>query len=242
MNNRHIGFSLATVMMFLQGAFGQGFVNLNFEQATITPTPVGGSTFPADPAQAFPGWIVGGSNTSVMYNDMSIGGPAVSLMGPAFPNFVNYTPLQGSYSVLLYYFSAFGVPTLSQTGQVPTTAKSINFLVEPGESAAVVTLNGVPIPLAPIAGGRLAGDVSAFAGAIAQLTFSVPNVPGYPGQLLYFDDVRFSSSPAPEPGQGNLLILGVLLVWRCEEAQRARWSGRRESGTIPNRTPLPRRH
>jgi hypothetical protein len=108
---------LMALLIAGQLGFSQGFVNLDFEDATIAPTSVGGSTYPADPTQAFPGWTVGGSGTVVSYNDLSLGAPAIDLMGPNFPNFAGYTPLQGSYSVLLQYFGGiFSPPTLSQTG------------------------------------------------------------------------------------------------------------------------------
>lgn len=197
---------------------GQGFVNLDFESATIAPTPVGGWTYPADPAQCFPGWTVGGANTVVSYNDLSIGSPAVDLMGPNFPNFVGYTPLQGSYSVLLQYFNIDGgPPSLSQTAMVPADAQSITFLVGNGGSDAVVTLNGVNIPLVQISAGELAGNISAFANSEAQLTFST-KTGGPGGDSLYFDDIAFSSSPVPEPSSFGLFALGGLLValshWR----------------------------
>jgi hypothetical protein len=207
---------VAVSLPLLPTVSGQGFVNFDFEQATIAPTQVGGSTYPADPTQAFPGWTVGGSGTVVSYNDLSIGAPAVDLMGPNFPNFAGYSPLQGSYSVLLQYFGIAGPPpTLSQTGLVPASANSVSFLVSSGTSAtdSVVTLNGVNIPLVSISGGRLAGDISAFAGGVAELTFSTPGS----GGGLYFDNVQFSSSPVPEPGICSLMILGVLLLgWRME--------------------------
>lgn len=206
--------TFASLLISFRVASGQGFINLDFEQATIPPTPAGGWVYPADPTQCFPGWSVGGSGTVVMYNDLSLGAPATILMGPTFPNLPNYSPLQGSYSVLLYYFSAFGVPSLSQTAMIPADARSINFLVAPSQRNAVVTLNGVAISLVPIAGGRLAGDVTGFAGTVAQLTFSTPNVPSFPGQWFYFDDVQFSSSPIPEPTSCSLFMVAVpLLLW-----------------------------
>src|SRR5450432_2003607 len=107
MKNR---FLILILLVVFQSGHTQGFVNSDFEDATITPTPIGGSTYPADPTQAFPSWTIGGSGTVVMYNTVSIGSPAVSLMGPDFPNFVNYTPLQSSYSVLLQYFGTTGGP------------------------------------------------------------------------------------------------------------------------------------
>ena len=142
---------VAVSLTLLQGVSGQGFVNLDFEEATIAPTPPGGSVFPADPAQCFPGWTVGGSDAVVMYNDLSFGAPAVELMGPNFPNGVNYAPLQGSYSTALYYFngSPYLPPTLSQTALIPSDAASINFLVGNGQSDAAISINGSNISLSP---------------------------------------------------------------------------------------------
>jgi hypothetical protein len=77
MRIRHVFLWSATVLVFMSVALGQGFVNLNFEQATIAPTPVGGWTYPADPAQCFPGWTVGSG--VVAYNDLSLGSPANQL-------------------------------------------------------------------------------------------------------------------------------------------------------------------
>ena len=199
--------------MFPHVSFGQSFVNLDFEDATIAPTPVGGWTYPADPTQCFPGWTVGGSGTVVSYNDLSLGAPAVDLMGPDFPNLVNYTPLEGCYSVLLQYFGfQFQPPSLSQTGFIPVGTKSIDFLVGSGRSDAAVTVNGVSIPMVPIPGGRLAGDVSVFAGTDAQLTISTPSSTGAASDWLYFDDVQFSPSAVPEPKAKILFTMFVLLL------------------------------
>src|SRR5450432_3673108 len=41
-------------------------------------------------------------------------------------------------------------------------------------------------------------NVSAFAGSLAQLTFSITTGKQF-GDFLYFDDIQFSSSPIPEP-------------------------------------------
>jgi PEP-CTERM motif len=222
---KKFAFSIFSVIVFnlAVSGFAQSFENLDFEQATIAPTPVGGWTFPADPTQCFPGWTVGPSAV-VMYNDLSIGSPAVCLMGPNFPNFPNYTPLEGSYSVLLQYFGYAGsAPTLSQTGLVPVGTQSISFLVPSGQNVAdstatVVSLNGVYIPLVPIAGNRVAGNVSAFAGSVAQLTFSTINSEDF----IYFDDIQFSTASVPEPSILGLFALGGLffgLRRRCNSTQ-----------------------
>jgi len=212
-----------TFLVLWQSSQGQGFLNMDFEDATIAPTPIGGSTYPADPAQAFPGWTVLPNSSSVyptvmIYNSLSLGAPAVDLMGPNFPNRAGYASLQGSYSVLLQYFGISGPPCLSQTGLVPGDAQSIDFLVGNGQGDAVVTLNGVNIPLFQISGGRLAGNISDFAGTIAQLSFSTTSNTGYAGNWLYFDDIQFSSTPVPEPSTLTLGALGTLLFgfrrWR----------------------------
>ena len=210
------------LLLSAAGAAGQGtFQNLNFEQARVTPTPVNGYGDEVDPALAFPGWTVSaagtGTNTSwrlyTLYNSQTLDSPAVDLIGPLFPNGTGLTSLQGSYSVVLQYSAFFRVfPFLSQTGLVPADARSISFLIssQAGVYPPFVTLNGVWVPLVPIAGGRLAGDVTAFAGASAELTFSTG------AYLAYFDDVRFSNLPIPEPSAFGLSALGALLVgWRA---------------------------
>ena len=210
---------LAVALAIGQRCYSQSFVNLDFEDATVSATPVNVPGGSVDPAIAFPGWTVGGSDTYVLYNDQTLGSPAISLMGPNFPNATRYAPLQGSYSALLYYDNPSIVPppTLSQTGLIPSGMQSINFLVGNGESDAAVTLNGVNISLVPVLGGRLAGNISAFAGSMATLTFSTSDeVTG--DNFLYFDDIQFSSSSVPEPSELALGGLGALLLgirrWR----------------------------
>jgi hypothetical protein len=97
--------------VLLQSGLGQGFVNLDFEAATVTPTPVKVFGGPVDPAVAFPGWTIGGGDTYVLYNNETLGSPAVALMGPNFPNATGFTPLQGAYSALIYYLNS-GTPTI----------------------------------------------------------------------------------------------------------------------------------
>lgn len=214
----------AALLSLAQVGFAQGFVNLNFEQATVSPTPAGVGGSQVDPAVGFPGWAINnsGSNgdTVVLYNNESIGSPAVDLIGPNFPNAPELPPLQGSYSVLLQYFGIAGPPpTLSQTGMVPANAQSLTFLDYSGINPLfganftnpIVTLNGISIPLVSIGAGRLAGDVTAFAGNIAQLTFSTPS--SFGGS--YFDDIQFSSLPVPEPSEFALAALGALFLGIC---------------------------
>jgi hypothetical protein len=123
---------------------------------------------------------------------------------------------------LLQYFGIDGSPpTLSQTATVPSGTQSITFLVPSGQNvadstAAVVTMNGVNIPLVAIGGDLVAGNVSAFAGNPAQLTFSTINS----DVSVYFDDIQFSPSAVPEPNSFGLFGLGgLLLAWRYRKAR-----------------------
>jgi hypothetical protein len=230
MKTLHLYLIAATLLVLGEAACAQGFMNLDFEQATTAPTPVGGWTFPAEPAQCFPGWTVGYGD-AVMYNTYSLGAPAVCLMGPEFPNAAHYPPLEGSYSVLLMDYG--GGPTLSQVGLIPSWARSINFLVGPCQSDAVVSLNGVNIPLAPIAGGRFAGDVSAFDGQVAQLTFSAMGTLSGFGNWFYFDDIQFSPSSVPEPSAMGFLSACILSLWLARRPSRGGCRQLRDRAPVP---------
>jgi hypothetical protein len=195
---------------------GQGFINLNFESATVPPTPTGTFGNSVDPAMAFPGWTVGfggpGFPNFTLYNILTLGSVAQVLVGPNYPNAIGYSPLEGSYSALLQFgpSATFGTPALIQSGLVPADARSITFLTSPTRNDARVLLDGTEIPLFSIGDGRMAGDVSAFAGSQAQVTFSTRS---YNGNWLYFDDVAFSPVAVPEPSSYLLCGLGLLACW-----------------------------
>ena len=210
------------IAMLLAGVLPSGiaaeFQNLDFEQAMVPPTPDGAFGGPVDPALAFPGWTMGTDGTAIhnvtIYNTLTLGSVAQVLVGPNFPNGIGYTALEGSYSALLQFGPSpvFGTPALSQTGLVPADARFITFLAPTIHNDARVTLDGIVILLFPLGDGRLAADVSAFAGREANLMFSTTS---YNGNWLYFDDIRFS--PVPEPSTTVLLVIGVVLVgirWR----------------------------
>jgi len=189
------------------------FQNLDFERATIPPTPPGefGPLF-ADPAQAFPGWTMGpGGSFSpnyTLYNNLTLGSVAQVLVGPQFPNAIGYRPLQGRYSALLQFgpSSTLGTPALIQTGLVPAEARSITFLVSSEHDDARVTMDGIGLALTRLGDGRIAADVTPFAGKEVQLMFSTES---YSGHWLYFDDIRFTLDTVPEPAIPCLAALSV---------------------------------
>jgi hypothetical protein len=213
MNLRYIASLGAISFALLQTCVAQNFVNLDFERATIAPTLPGHyGPLVADPALAFPGWTMGPGGVTypnyTLYNNLTLGSVAEVLIGPDFPNAIGYTPLQGNYSALLQFGpSVYGTPSLSQTGRVPAYARSITFLVSGAHNDARVTLGGVNIPLINLDGGRVAGDISAFAGQVEPLTFSTTS---YHGNWLYFDDIVFSPTVVPEPSQLWIVVSAVI--------------------------------
>lgn len=180
--------------------------NLNFEDATVPPTPVGGWGLNVSAEDAFPGWTIGYSPENalsldfvVLYNNLTLGTPAVDLIGPEFPNWLGLMPLEGNYSAVLQSFVYGGHPlyggimSLSCGVAVPSDARSVTLLVGGNPSAARLALSGVNIPLVSIGGGRMAGDVTAFAGTGQELKISTDST------VLYFDDIQFSPQSVPEP-------------------------------------------
>lgn len=216
--------------MVLETIRGQGFVNLDFEDANVPPTPVDTWGDFVDPSLAFPGWTIPTGDpffrVSTFYNDLSLGGPAVGLIGPDFPNRPGYDALDGSYSVLLQYFGIGDPPALSQTGLIPPGTQSISILE--GNSTfgggLVVALNGINIPIAGIGGGYVGGNITAFAGTTAQLTISTasPASVGSP-DWAYFDDIEFSPSPVPEPSA--LSWFSICLFLFCKRLKRSNQAG-----------------
>lgn len=196
----------AAGLLSVGSAVAAEFQNLNFEQPGRRPKPVYVEGLGADPAWAFPGWQVG-SDRYTAYNTRTLGAVAQILIGPGDV----FAPLEGRYSAFLQFgpHPVLGTPALMQTGLIPADAKSITFLMSPFFDDARVTLDGTPIPLLSIGGGRVAGDVSSFAGKETELKFSTTS---YFGHSLYFDDIRFSSLSVPEPSIGSLAGLGSILV------------------------------
>lgn len=213
MKSRHIIYCGVALICFLRNASAQVFVNLDFEEANVPPTPTNTLGNFVNPSLAFPGWTVlpNGTTfgTSVAYNDVSLGGPAITLIGPDFPGYLGYEPLEGCYSVLLQYFGIGNPPALSQTGFIPPGTTTISIL-----GNAVIEINGVNIPL-----NNGSGNISAFAGQTVQLTITTPHSATVNSPVFdYFDDIEFS--PVPEPSVMNLTALCVLFALGSSRSRR----------------------
>jgi hypothetical protein len=210
--------TLATIIVIFgtYPCFSQGFINLNFEGATIIPDP--SSPYYPDAvyaSDAIPGWTATGfiGPTDILYNSASLGSTSVSILGTN-----GYPPaLDGDFSVYLYGGGTAPSASISQTGVVPLSAESILFDAQGTGGTLVVSLGGQDISFAPIStaigytvyGGNIPlGEV----GQSEQLMFSA--LEGL-NNFWEIDDIQFSTSPVPEPSALALCALGGLsLVWR----------------------------
>ncbi len=190
---------------FVLPAYSQGFINLNFESAQIV---TDGSLFRVNAWKALPGWTNGyPSNAAIFYNDVSLGGAAVSIHDTN-----GFEPiLQGRYSVLLQGANpGSGSASIGQTGQIPSSAQSLTFWGQLG--SLQITFGGQAVPYVAIGNGPnytiYGGDISAFAGQTAELRFTALAHTG--GGLI--DNIQFSPSQIPEPGSLALLGVSALLL------------------------------
>ena len=211
---------LIVLLSFARLGFAQGFVNLKFENAIINSN--GAPQYEVIASNAIPGWtayIDGTPQTYILYNAASIDVAAVSIQGASSPYI---KPIQGNYSVLLQggtiYSQAGTNAAIGQTGQIPVNALSLVFwgyftslgVSFDGQTLSLVTLGST-------ANYNIYGaDISAFAGQTGPLLFTCPQ-----SNYSLIDNIQFSSSPVPEPGELALVAFGALLFgyrrWRVYE-------------------------
>jgi hypothetical protein len=208
-----------SMSILLSNAHGQGtFQNLDFELSPVDLGPGLGSDY-----YSIPYWsaIMGPYQGGVLLNDYVLDATTVSLQTGRL-----FTPIDGTTSLFLTA-SSYGYPlstaSISQTGLVPTTAKSLHFLVAdvmafelpptlPGQF--FVTMGGENVALQVVANydsyTELAGNISNWAGQTTALSIGV-SVPASQGPEIYFqgliDDISFSPTSVPEP---TTTVLGIL--------------------------------
>jgi hypothetical protein len=218
---------VATSFCLLRSVYGQGFQNLDFEDAVVqdpppNSVPTGDAIYdPIDASAALPYWTALEDNTVCT----AIWG-APNALDETSAALVSDAPIAGDFSVMLSSYTdapsnLFKTASISQTGYVPEGTRSIKFLIGSPSQAGplnanpVVMLNGTVINTfqQSTSGGvaTMVGDVSAFAGKTAQLTFQCSGA-GLPSDENYFilDSISFSSSAVPEPSVFGLLALGGL--------------------------------
>ena len=212
MKNRSAILVTALLLASLHEGFAQGFINLNFESATITSHPeIGANAYTATLA----GWSYGanynyvnGDANSIPYNNMSLDLPSVNLEGTN--NIFGPSSIQGKYSVFIQSGSQSSSLTngasIMQTGQIPLSSLSAIYW----GGAFQVSFNGQPVSFNAIGSGSgysiWQADISAYAGQVGQLVFSA----GQNSGLL--DNIQFSSTAVPEPGTLALAVVGASLL------------------------------
>lgn len=209
MDTKHLALVCLLVFIGATTARSAPFTNLNFEDAVL-------------PGDLLPGWDSTGMLVNL--NNVCLGSACVTL---------SETSIEGDYSVFLQGGTSTRTGDLplvgafiSQTGDVPVSAKSITLLSLLPDSPfspiisyenLQVSLGGSDVPLVPleVTGNviKLGGHIEAFAGDNTELVISTLT-PELGGDELWawLDDIQFSDQRVPEPSS-LLLLLGVATVW-----------------------------
>ena len=132
--------------------------------------------------------------TQVSHNFITLGAPNVCIFGPQYVN--SWTALQGSYSAILQAGFPGGqtpaVPaSIAQTATIPEWAKFIQFSATGGDLTNVldVSVSGQGIPFNSLGGNSYICDVSAFAGQVQELRFTMNTNDG--NGLVFLDAISF---------------------------------------------------
>ena len=124
---------LFALLVLWQNAEAQGFVNLDFESATLFPVPSGQFGGEVSSTNAIPGWTGSLGTiqvTQVLQNNFTLGNASIDILGP---NWSFAGIIEGQYTLVLQPgFDPFGSghdvsASISQTGLVPADARSIQF-------------------------------------------------------------------------------------------------------------------
>jgi len=200
-------------LVLIRSASGQGFVNLDFESATLVSPGAQSVQF----AQAFPGWTVAPFTTYALYNTMALDSAAICIIDTKGSYLGSV--IDGHYTALLQSGLTNENPafssdtTLSQTGLVPLGTQSLQFKAMTGFDASgrfAVTLGGQTLSLTILGGGTnyalYAANVSQWAGQTVQLSFTVfAEIPHRNDEQLFLDDIQFSNQPVSVSPGTNLV-------------------------------------
>jgi len=198
-------------------AWGQGFVNLGFEDATIQPLPPDGINLSW--SFAAPGWdhSDGFSTDTIYYREGHLGVSQIFLMlDSTSPVSSPGTQLDGNFSLAFASgyllndpFSTWVYAFISQTGLIPSDTLSLRLLAT---GPLDVFVGGTKIAMFPVGGDAYVGDISAFAGTSSELRLMNTATVGQFQDFSVVDSIVFSTSSIPEPSAGVLAILGATVL------------------------------
>jgi hypothetical protein len=228
----------AALLSLAEACFAQGFVNLNFESASLVPVP-GDIYNRVQFAQAFPGWTgtVGGvQQTLALYDGVFLDSAGISIIDH---NWTPYIPsslglIQGNYTAILQSGLTLASnpqpadTTLSQTALIPIGTQSLLFKAHADVySYFIVTLGGQTLSLTPLSTGTnytlYGANVSSWAGQTAQLAFTVlAQNPHIYDEYVSLDAIQFSTQSIPEPSAFALAALGALFLGFSRRKSRLR--------------------
>ena len=213
----------------------QTFQNLDFESATLSPTPLNEDGVYVPVGSALPGWAAylgSVQQTQVLQNGYDSGTASIDIFGPNYYTAGAQRPgnqgtIDGNYTVFL---QSGGNPvgnglgplisaSIAQTGLVPLGDQSLEFEAWdwlPSTTTLGVLFNGNSLSPTVIGSGpnyTLYGvDVTPYEGQIGTLEFSaLPTNPNGPS-WIELDDISFSPTAiTPEPSTVALTAIGGLL-------------------------------
>jgi len=215
------------------------FQNLDFEQAVVTPAPPnytpGDAAQPISSAAALPHWQAYADNNL----STALWGAPIALDETSLA-LVSSNAMQGQYGLQFYAWGGsnqangyFHSVSISQTADLPADAQSIRFLLRrPAVAGAsgpnslpTVMLNGVAIPLFQLSSANgistWGGNVSAFAGTNATLTFAAFDPDPHPENIFELDAISFSPQAVPEATSLLLLLPSLLGLAQRRSVRRS---------------------
>ncbi len=208
--------SSVTIATTLQA---QQFVNLGFENAQPGPFPPAQSSVHLDWNIAAPGWghSSGFDTGYVYYGAGHIGSSQMYLL---LSQSSYSPPLAGQYSLTFHSgYETYGpgsVPAgpwvnafISQTGTISSSARSLQLLAT---GLFKVFLGGLEIPMLSLGDNRYGGDITSFAGTVAELKIVNDN-PARNYSLTTVDSISFSAVTVPEPNSLTIALLGSLAIF-----------------------------
>jgi hypothetical protein len=214
--------SLLLYLSCTSGLRAQEFQNLDFESANVSNLPSGQSEF-VSVADGLPGWTAYiGTNqlTQVGHNVITIGGADVGIWGPDYG--FGFPPLQGTYTAILQPGPFIGQgPSVSiaQTGLIPASAKSMQFLASLAyTNDLIVTIGGQIMPVIPLGSGAFGCDVSMLTDSVEEIEFTIAGTHG--NDLNFLDAITFSPEVIPEPSSLSLVLVGVACVAFWQRTRR----------------------